>query len=104
MNTYFFKAPRVFIKAELPDDILPQKPWSAAHCPKTAPMLHEQPKADGREELSSAEDHDDKSEPLPTEQKERYSQTVTEQNTLENSLKPEDHWGNVKKSFFYNKN
>lgn len=52
---YFFKASSIFIKAELPDEILPYKPLSGAHCPKTSPALHKQPEADAWEELSSAE-------------------------------------------------
>lgn len=55
----FFKASIIFIKAELPDEILPYKPSAAAQCPETLPALHKQPKADAREELSSAEGHDE---------------------------------------------
>lgn len=60
---YFFKAPIISIKAELPDEILPYKHLSAAQCPKTPPAPHKQPKADAREELSSAEGHDVRASP-----------------------------------------
>ena len=56
---HFFKASIIFIKAELPDEILPYKPLSAAQCPETPPALHKQPKAEAREELSSAEGRDE---------------------------------------------
>jgi len=100
---YFFKASIILIKAEAPHEILPCKPLPATGCPETPPALRKQPKTDAREELSSAEGHDEQVRASPHHMQGAML-PVTEQNILKSTLIPADHGGNVKKYFFCHMN